>query len=146
MSLKQKIVWKFYFAVILFFAIQKVYFLVTPGSPEYLYYLIIRTFDPIFYFAYSAHILHVLLNIIHCIPLFLYIHRIHLFNPTLWKCLFILRCIFEVTGHSYTNNIFAAFYHVNPKIVLLTFVIALLPQIPSYLVCYWYAFRRNDQW
>lgn len=140
---KQRSVWNIYLVIIVLFAAQKVYHLITPSSPSFLYYFILRSFDPIFYLVHSAHVLNVFLTVIHCIPLFLYIHRIRFLNPEIWKYLFVLRCIFEIFGHSYQMNTIIAFYQTNAKLTLLISAVMVLPHIPSYVVCYRYAFRQK---
>ena len=143
MPLKRQWIWEAYFIIILFFAIRKVYDLVMPSSSDFLYYFILRSFNSVFYITYSAHVIHVFLNIIHCIPLFLYIYKIRFLNPEIWRYLFILRCIFEISGHSYQVNTLTALFDSNPILLLLTILIPLLTHFPSYIACYWYAFRQE---
>lgn len=146
MSKKQRWIWEAYFVIVLLFAIQNIYHLFKPGSPNFLYYSILRSFDPIFNIAYGSCVIHVFLNIIHCIPLLFYIHRVNFLNPKVWKILFILRCIFEIAGRSYEANTFFAFYHSNPKALLFILLLAIIPNIPSYFACYQYAFKTRDKW
>lgn len=146
MSRKQKWIWEIYFAIVLFFAVGKIAFFFDPGSPDYLYYSILRSFGPSFFNAHTAHIVHVFLNLIHCLPLLLYIYHINFLNTKFWKCLFVLRCIFEVTGSSYEINTLTAFYHSNPKLFLLILLSMIGPLIPSYFACYQYAFQSQDKW
>jgi len=146
MRIKQNLVWEAYLVIILYFALRKTVDLLIPSSPEHLYYLIIRAFRPIYLLPYIAYIGHVVLNLIHCLPLFLYIHRIRFLNPIFWRCLFVLRCIFEITGHSYEANAFTALYHTSPKFFILTLIVVIFPLIPSYIACYQYAFQSRDKW
>jgi len=143
MKPKRHWVWKVYFIIILLFVTKEAYHLFTPGSPQFLYYFILRSFNPLFHIVHNTRVIHVLLNIIHCAPLFLYIYRIRFLNAEVWKYLFILRCIFEITSHSYEMNWIVALYHVNPKHLLLVLAILITPHIPSYMACYRYAFRRE---
>jgi hypothetical protein len=145
MTEKQKWLWETYLAIILIFAIQKVYRLFNPGSSDFLYYAILRTFDPYFYIAYAARVTYVFLNLVHCVPLFLYIARIKFLNQNLWKCLFILRCIFELAGQSYEANTFIALSHSSPKLLLFLIVYTFGPAIPSYCACYQYAFSSRTK-
>lgn len=146
MSNKQRWLWEAYFVFVLLFAISKIIYLFKPGSPDYLYYFILRSFDSVFMTTYAAHVIHVFLNLIHCIPLLLYIHRINFLDPKIWKFLFILRCIFEFVGRSYEANTFTALYHSNLKVFLLVLLFTIVPIIPSYFACYQYAFRTRDKW
>ncbi|MCK5014578.1 MAG: hypothetical protein KAS66_12225 [Candidatus Omnitrophica bacterium] len=136
--------WKIYLAFMLVFAVKSTYYLLMPDSQSFFYYFILRAFDPIFYAVYTAHVMQVLLSVIHWIPVFLYVYRIRFLSSEFWKSLFILRCIFEITGHSYATNSLVALYHRKPKICLTIFIILIIPHIPSYMVCYWYAFRREN--
>jgi len=146
MSQKQKWLWEIYFTIVLLFAIQKIYHFFNPGSSDYLYYSILNSFDSSFFNAYTAHMVHVFLNLTHCIPLLLYIHRVDFLNTKFWKCLFILRCIFEVIGSSYEANMLTASYHSSPKFFLLELLFLIGPLIPSYFACYQYAFQSQDKW
>jgi len=146
MSQIQKWIWEAYFVIALSFAILKVYHLCAPGSPEFLYYAILRYFSSIFNITYGAHVIHVILNLVHCIPLLLYIHRINFLNSTVWKILFILRIIFEIFGRSYEINTFTALHYSNPKAFLFIIVSLIIQIIPSYFACYQYAFRQQDKW
>jgi len=143
MPSKQQWLHKAYLVIFLIFANLKVYHLFAPESPGYLFYFILRSFDPEFYIAYGAHIMYIFLNIIHCIPLFFYIYRIRILNPDFWKFLFILRCIFEIAGQTYQANALSALYHSNQKLLLIFSSTLILPQIPSYVMCYYYAFRQD---
>ena len=146
MKIKHRWIWEAYLIIILVFAMRNLYDLFSQDSKSFLYYFILRSFDPTFMLHFSAYILYVLLNIIHCIPLFLFIYRIRFGNPEVWKLLFVLRCFFEVIGHSYDMNALVALYHAKPKLLLPASVIMIIPHIPSYLACYWYAFRNSDPW
>jgi len=141
MSQIQKWIWEVYFVIVLSFAILKAYHLVVPGSPEFLYYTILRSFSSIFNITYGAHVTHVVLNLVHCIPLLLYIHRINFLNSKVWKTLFILRCVFEIFGRSYEINTFTALHHSNPKALLFIIASMIIQIIPSYFACYQYAFK-----
>jgi hypothetical protein len=143
MPLKKQWIWEAYFVVIFIFAIRKVYALVIPSSEDFLYYFILRSFNPIFYIVYTAHVIHVLLGLIHCLPLLLYIHNIRFLNPEVWRYLFVLRCIFEIIGHSYQLNNLTALFYSNPTLLASVLIVSLLTYIPSYIACYWYAFRQE---
>jgi len=146
MSQKQKWLWEVYFAMVLIFAIQEIYIFFNPDSSDYLYYSILKSFNPALFNAYTMHMIHVFINLIHCIPLLLYIHHIHFLNSMFWKCLFILRCIFEVFGSSYEVNTLTALYHSSPKLSLLAIIFLVGPLIPSYFACFQYAFQSQDKW
>ena len=140
---KYQLVWKIYFAVTLLFVAKKAYYLFDPNSESFYYYFILRAFNPFFYVIYTAHVLHIMLSIIHCLPLFFYIYRIRALDPEVWKSLFILRCIFELTGHSYEITQLTASSYSRPELLAIVVIIMVIPHIPSYLACYWYAFRQE---
>ena len=141
MKTRNRWVWDAYLMITLAFAIKSFYRLVFPSSEQFLYYFILRSFNSTFYLYYYAYVFHVLLNIIHCLPLFLFIYNIRVGNPDFWKLLFVLRCVFEVIGHSYGINELAAVYYSNPKFLMLASMIMIITHVPSYLACFWYAFR-----
>ena len=136
-------IWKTYLAVMLLFLTKKVYYLLMPDTQSFFYYFILRAFDPVFYITYTAHVMQVLLSVVHWIPVFLYVYRIRFLSAEFWRCLFILRCLFEITGHSFEMNSLIALYHRKPKAFLAVFIILMIPHIPSYMACYRYAFRRE---
>jgi hypothetical protein len=143
MSRKHLWLWKIYLAFMLLIVIKKVYYLLMPDSQSFYYYFILRTFDLIFYIVYASHVMQVLLSVIHWIPVFLYVYRIRFLSAEFWKSLFILRCIFEIIGHNFEMNSLIALYHRKPEVLFTVFIIVILPHIPSYVVCYWYAFRQE---
>jgi len=143
MRFKSKWIWLIYFCIMMSFAIQKIVILVTPSDPSFLYYYMLRSFSPIFYIDYIAHVINIFLFAIHCIPLFLYIHRIQFLHPEVWRYLFVLKCIFEIIGHSYKLNYLTSLYHLSPRLVFFVLIIAILPYIPLYVLCYRYAFEQD---
>ncbi len=140
---KRKWLWTSYCFLLLYFIGREAYYLFVPTSETSLYYLILRAFDPVFYIAYSAYIIRLLLNFIHCLPLLLYTYRIRFLPPKFWQYLFILRCLFEIIGNSDELTALSALSHARPGMIWIAVIILLLPYVPSYLVCYWYAFRQD---
>ncbi|MBN1869736.1 MAG: hypothetical protein JW847_04070 [Candidatus Omnitrophica bacterium] len=136
-------IWKTYLIIALVFTFKNVAGLFMPDSESFLYYLILRVFHPFFYIIYTSHVLQVLLGAIHCIPLFLYTYRIRFLSADFWKALFILRCIFDVTGHSFELNSLISVYQSKPQLFWSVLAIFVIPHIPSYLACYWYAFQQE---
>jgi len=135
--------WEAYFLLAMVHAGLKVYYFVSPGSSEHLYYAMLRAFDPGLFMAYNAHVFYILLNALHCIPLLLFIHRIRFLNANFWKFLFVLRCLFEVAGQNYQVNAVKALLHANSEMLILFIAIMTVPLIPSYVACYLYAFRQD---
>ena len=140
---KHQWLWTVYFLLILLFTVKEGYDLFAPDSQAALYYLIVRAFDSKFNFDYGAHIGRLILNIIHCLPLLLYAYRIRFLPPRFWQGLFALRCLFEISGHSYEMNSLAALRHIGLGYLITALAIMSIPYIPSYIACYWYAFRQE---
>ena len=132
-----------YFLLMLLLTVKEGYALFAAHSEIALYYLIVRAFDPIFYMAYSAHIIRLVLSLIHCLPILLYAYRIRFLSTKFWQYLFVFRCIFEVIGHSYEMNSLIATFYINPQYPLVVLIIMSIPFVPSYIACYWYAFRQE---
>jgi len=137
-------IWKFYFIIFLFMCQKKLIHVFWPDSKEFLYYFILRAFDSIFHIPYCQYLLQVFLSALHCIVLFLFIYRIKWLNAEFWKYALILRCLFEVTGHSYELNNLIAFYRYDPMILLSILAFYITPHIPSYFASYWYAFKFDE--
>jgi hypothetical protein len=136
--------WTTYCVLIVVFVFKETYFLFAADSEIALYYLILRAFDPSFYLAYSAHLLRLLLTLIHCVPLMLYVYRVRFLPAVFWQFLFIARCLFEIIGNTYEITGLLAYSHQHPELVWIGPVFLVLPYIPSYVVCYVYAFRQEQ--
>jgi len=143
MPLKTRWIWEGYLVLIIALAAGKAYNFFSPRSPQHLYFQILYYFHPLFFIPYFLTLAQILFNILHCLPLALYIYRIPLSQPQVWKCLFMLRVIFDLTGHPYEMNTLVSIYHADPPICLLTLLLAVFPSIPSYWACWRYAFRRE---
>lgn len=135
--------WEIYLMLIILLIGSKAYFLLTPGSQDQLYYYVLRTMDPEFLFVYYARVIYIILNAIHCLPLFLYIHRIRFLSAGTWKFLFLSRCLFDIVGQNFEINTIYAYSHTNMKLLFLLVIGTVFPQIPSYVACYRYAFWRE---
>ncbi|MCA9408465.1 MAG: hypothetical protein KC733_07235, partial [Candidatus Omnitrophica bacterium] len=79
------------------------------------------------------------MTLIHTLALFLFIHSIPLFNPFVWQLLFLIRIIFDITGHSYELNHLMGIYQFNPSTGIILLICVLVPLIPSYIASYLYA-------
>ncbi len=145
MPKKRNWVWILYIAFLTSLIGRKVYNLVTPTSPNYFYYFFLRTFDPIFFVPYILNYAQVIINVIHLIPLTLYIFYIPAFNRRLWQTLFIARVIFDILGHTYEIRILTSFLHDNPLTCLFLTAQSVVPYVPSYVACYRYAFSQSSQ-
>jgi hypothetical protein len=138
-------IWKAYAAIYSLLIARKLYDLLSPDSPVFLYYFILRAFDPALILVYGTYVARVLFTTVHCVPLLLYVHGIRFLSPDVWRTIFILRCVFEFTGYSYESNILLAVYRIGLPYFLLTAATYITPNIPSYIACYNYAFRNSRQ-
>ncbi|HQP10633.1 MAG TPA: hypothetical protein PKV41_04545 [Candidatus Omnitrophota bacterium] len=143
MSKRMPWLWMVYAVLVAVFTVRETYYFFVPDSEISLYFLILRAFDPVFYLAYAAYVLRLLLTLIHCLPIWLYAYRIRFLPTAFWQYLFFGRCLFEILGNAYEITSLVAFSHNNPKLVWIAPAIMLSPLIPSYIVCYWYAFGQE---
>lgn len=140
---RTKWLWEGYFLFMVILIAGKAYSFFAPHTPQYLYFKILYSFNPAFFIPYYLGFLQIVVNIFHCLPLGLYTWRIRLFKPRFWKCLFVLKVILDLTGHSYEMNTLISMYYASPQACALTVSFALIPHIPFYWACYAYAFRQK---
>ncbi len=140
---KIKWFWLLYFSLFTSLTLQNVYNFFAPGSPQLFYFRILCRFDNLLLISYFATFIQIILNIIHCLPIALYALRIRLFKPKLWQILLILRLIFDIIGHPYAMNYLAGFYYDSLKIFAVVLFSSISIYIPSYWVCYKYAFKGD---
>ena len=137
--------WAFYFALIFFLVTQKVYAFFSPDAHPYFYYSFLKYFHFRYMFVYGAALVQVILNVVHLVPLILFITCQEFLNKKFWQTLFILRIFFDIFGHSFEIQELISYYHLKPLICLLIFIKEAAPYIPSYIACYLYAFGRPPQ-
>lgn len=140
MSVKGRWIAEAYFVLFVGLTVRKACNFFAPHSPSHLYFEFLYVFDPVFWGLYSLNLLQIVLNLLHALPLLLYIWRIPLLRPRFWRYLLILRLIFDITGHSYEMNHLVSMYHADPLLCLLVFLSSISPYIPSYVACWRYAF------
>jgi len=142
---QQKWVWGIYFCLFLFYSLKEAFFFFKPNSVIDTYFDLLRSFDHYFIFIYFINCTRIILNIVHCLPLLLYIYQINFLPSRFWQGLFILRVLFELCGHSYEKNFVLSLYHSDPLILLFLLSSILFFQIPSYFACFSYAFVGNKK-
>ncbi len=135
--------WCSYFFVIVSFAYINAFEFFSPSQPKHLYFFILFAFNASFYISYALESFQIFFNILSCFCLALYIFRIRLFTPTFWQHVFILRCIFDLIGHSYEMNYFLAYYNTSILFFWILIGTAILTYIPSYFACFEYAFGNR---
>ncbi len=136
-------VWMGYFVILATFVGSNVYRFFVPGEQTHLYFTILYSFDPIFLLNYLVNLCQITLNIIHLIPVLLYVFRVRVFNPKFWQYLLILRLIFDLFGHSFEINFLKSLYYHNIKVFLFVLAQSIFVYIPSYIACYRYGFERD---
>ncbi len=135
--------WKIYFFVFSVHVLLNMLNLFFPDSLPYVYYHILMAFHPGYRTAYGLAVLQVIFNLITVIPLFLFVFQIRLLNAHLWQWIFVLRVIFDLTGHALEIKFFRSVFHADLQTFLSYLFIFLVLIVPSYIGCFWYAFRLN---
>ncbi|MBI5149218.1 MAG: hypothetical protein HZA28_00390 [Candidatus Omnitrophica bacterium] len=136
--------WNVYLAFFILLVARDAHSFFAPGTPEYLYWDILRAFDPFFWFAYTLTSLRVAVNAVHVLPLVFYIDRRRVGPFLLWKILFFLRLALDVTGHPYEAKFFASLYQQEPGLCLGALAMAVAVYGPSWWACGRYAFLKNS--
>ena len=115
-----------------------------PQSFLYIYYHTLIAFHPRYWVTYLLAIGMVVMNILSLISFFLFVIQTPAFGPALWQKILFLRIIFDLTGHSAEiKSMQAAFQGGGVGFVSLL-VLSGISIIPSYLACFYYAFRKDD--
>lgn len=144
-SMQKKNLWFWlpYFAILLHLITRKTVLFFNSDSPIYMYYSILSAFSFLFEFRYLFNFIQIILNIILCIPVFLYFSNKSWGDASFWKVLFILRIAFDICGNNFELQGIIASYYVDPRYSLLLFGSLTFPYIPSYVACFKYAFGKN---
>lgn len=114
--------------------------MIDPQSPKYFYYFFLYHFDNRFYLPYLANWAQIILNLFHILPVIFYAMRIHILPKRFWQAMLILRLIFDITGHNYEMNLYISYFHMKTSIGLLGAATTLGLFLPSYIICFQYAF------
>jgi len=141
MSKTQQFIWELYCLIVLAFTIRKALNFFLPGTEVYLYFQILHGFDSLFLFNYILNFFQITTNLIHFLPLALYIYRRRLFSPAIWKTLFIFKVIFDICGHSFETNYLVSLFHHDPLVCLYVLLSSIFVYVPAYWACYIYAFK-----
>ena len=140
MSLKRNFFWLVYFVVFLLFIIREAVNFFFSSYPTHTYFEILLGFDAAYVMSYTLNFMQVIFSLIHLLPLILYIERIRLFSPELWRILLVFRIIFDLTGHPYEIYQLTAIYQINPHLTFIILIQIIFIYIPSYIACFRYAF------
>nr|CAI78513.1 hypothetical protein [uncultured bacterium] len=143
MTKKQRFIWEFYFLMVLLFTLRKTLNFFTPTSEIYLYFHLLQSFDPFFHLVYFSNFMRIALNILHILPLALYIYRIRLFPSFIWQILFTLKVIFDCIGHSYETTYLISLLHHDPLLSLRVLLFSISIYIPATCALFMYAFAQE---
>ena len=106
----------------------------------YVYYHILLNFNSTFKILYFLAIGREIMNVLSIIPYFLYVFRIKLGKPVIWKSLLALRLILDISGSSAQINFYKALYHSDGYFFYSTLIFISSLIISSYIACFRYAF------
>ena len=143
MRVNRMIILNIYFIILLAFLAAKAYRFFSIDSAVYHYFTVLMAFDPSLTILYLINLLQIIINLLHALPVLFYIHRLKIGPPQFWKILLILRVLFDITGHSYETTYLISLYYFDLKICFLVFLLSIATYIPSYIVCWRYAFARD---
>ncbi len=141
MNNKNKFIWGFYFALFTLIVFKKAAAFLTPGTPIHLYFYILYIFDWAFIINYFFNFTSILLNLIHLFPLGFFILDKKIFKPILWKYLFVMRIVFDLNGNSYEIFAITSIFRDDPWTAAFILLRTIMFYIPSYIACYYYAFK-----
>jgi len=140
MSKIQRFIWEIYFLIVLLFTFRNTFHFFDPHSDIYLYYQILNAFDPLTRFIYSFNFLQITLNVVHLLPLALFIYGKRLFPAIVWQALFILKVIFDTAGHSFEIKILISTWYASHLAAIIHFVSSTAIYVPAYVALFMYAF------
>jgi len=135
--------WKCYLVFFAIMVVRNTIDLFSSASPVYLFYFVIVAFQKSLNIIYWVNVFTTVFNILCLIPLFLYVYRKRFLCPRVWQWVFVLRVIFDITGHTYQRVMLKSLFFSSPKFAAWAVVIFLLVLFPSYLACYQYAFQNE---
>jgi hypothetical protein len=133
-----------YFILMVYFVAERSYSFFSFDSPQYLYFSILKAFDISFVLPYTLSLMQNIFNIFHLLPLALYMMRIPIFSERFWQYCLVLRLIFDFTGHSYETIYIMGLKQYDLSTTVLVLAAGLIPYVPSYIMCFRYAFKRDQ--
>ena len=143
MSKKIKWFWEVCFILYAVLTIRRAVEFFSPHSEIFFYYYFLCAFDHHYLFIYVLNLLQIIFNLWHCLPMGFYTYDIFWLRPKVWQYLLMMKIVFDVMGNSYDKQLLLSLYHSDPKIALTVFLQGFIFQIPAYIACYRYAFRRR---
>lgn len=143
MSKTYRFIWEIYYLIVLLFTFRKTFNFFDPSSDVNLYFSILTGFDPLLRVIYALNLLQIVLNVIHLLPLALYIYSKRLFSPVVWQVLLLLKVVFDTTGHSFEMKILVSTWHHDPWVAIALFVSSTAIYVPAYAALFMYAFLQH---
>ncbi len=143
MGKQAKLRWKFYLCLYSPLTIGSSIALLFEGSTVYEFYHILMAFKKSSSLLYLASLGGALFNIFSLVPLFLFAFGKRFLRAWVWKIFFVLKIIFDTTGHRFEflflqSNFHQDFYAGLSGVILLTIYL-----LPSYIALFMYAFMQK---
>jgi len=145
MSRKVNLFWLTYFYFFFIFSIAQASAFLGVDSPSQFYYAVLYSFNDIFALEYFFNVTQILLNMVHLVPLYLFIYKKWTSNQELLKFLLFFRILFDIVGHAWETNFLAGIYQLNPYLCWTLLAGFGLLYLPSYYACYVYAFKVHNK-
>ena len=137
--------WFCYALIITSILVGKYQALFDPYYPQNFYFHILIAFDSINYMVFYATIIQVLVNMIHLLPLVLFIFDRNFGPKIFWQMMFFVRIFMDIIGHNYEINEIVGLYHGDKMICLMFIIACIILWAPSYIACYLYAFGSKKK-
>ncbi len=141
---KNQWIWIAYLLCYTFYMTQITQEFVTTESSLRNYYVILTIFDVYFLIPFFMNALMIILNVFSIIPIYCYIFKRNFFSEKFWRLFLVLRITAEAAGHHYESKVVQAFWFDDPWVSISIVVMGLCWIIPSYIVLYFYAFKRSE--
>ncbi|MDP2654739.1 MAG: hypothetical protein Q8Q08_12010 [Candidatus Omnitrophota bacterium] len=136
-------IWKLYLFIYFTISLGMCVVCFAPSSPATLYYQILLAFNIYFLFPYSLQVLSLILNLLTCLPVYLFVYQIDVLRPKFWRMFLLARLAAEIFGHSYEYNIIKAAWVDSPVTAANMIISYVMAVSPSYIVLGLYAFRDH---
>ena len=136
--------WKILFLAYLFSSVTSAVLFFNPASPLQIYYKILVAFHTFFMVAFLLNALTVIFDVLAIFPFYGFVDGKKLLSARTWKCFFVLRSIFFITGHSYASKELLSLLHHDSWAVLSFMNLMAVLYLPSYIATFLYAFSKSS--
>lgn len=145
MKLPKNLGWKIYFVFFFFWASSYTFELLWPHTAIHLFYRILMAFHGTLKIFFIFNVVYAFFELLAAIGIYLYIYEISFLDRRIWRHIFWIRIILSLFGRLY-ETIFVKSLIVNAPSVGWAFLISAASLlIPSYLILYKYAFRKEQE-